>query len=88
MLPHWWVELGLGSLMGMAVLRDMSRGDCGLRKALGSLSADGWGYDPALLNVWLFLSVLALEPTGYWVGPGLSTKNSSKISASSKSSCR
>ena len=52
----------------------MSRGDCGLRKALGSLSADGWGYDPALLNVRLFVSVLALEPTGYWVVPGLGAK--------------
>lgn len=25
---HWWVELSLGSLVGRAVSRDMSRGGC------------------------------------------------------------
>ena len=32
--------------------RGMSGGGCGLRKSLGSLSADGWGCVPALLVVW------------------------------------
>lgn len=34
---HWWVEFGLGPLVG----RVMSRGGCGLRNSLGNLSADG-----------------------------------------------
>ena len=46
---HWWVELGLGPLVGGAMSRGMSRGGCGPRKLLGSLSADGWGCVPALL---------------------------------------
>lgn len=33
---HWLVKLGHGLLVGRA----MSRGDCGLRRSLGSLSAD------------------------------------------------
>ena len=37
-----WVELDLGRLVGRAVLRDLSGGDCVLRKSLGSLSADEW----------------------------------------------
>ena len=39
---------GLGPLVGRAVSRGMSRGGCGLRKSLGSLAADEWGYVPAL----------------------------------------
>ena len=42
MPAHWWVELGLGPLVGWAVSRDVSTGGPGLRKSLGSLSADGW----------------------------------------------
>ena len=49
---HWWVELGLGPLAGRALPWCESRGDCGLRKSLGSLSADGWGCVPAQLVVW------------------------------------
>ena len=48
---HWWVELGLDPLLGMAVLEDgisVSRGDCGVGKSLSSLSADRWGRVPAL----------------------------------------
>ena len=52
MPAHWWVELGLGLLVGRAVCRGMSRGDCGLRMSLGSLSSDGWGYVPTQLVVW------------------------------------
>ena len=48
---HWWVELGLGTLVSKAVSRGMSRGGFGLRKSLGSLSANGWGCVPALLVV-------------------------------------
>ena len=52
MPAHWWMELGLGPLVGRTMLRDVSRGGCGLRKSLGSLSADGWGCIPILLVVW------------------------------------
>lgn len=40
MPASWWVELGVGSLVGRAVFRGRSRGECGLR-SLGSLLADG-----------------------------------------------
>ena len=30
---HWWVELGLGLLVGRAMSRGVSRGTCGLRKS-------------------------------------------------------
>jgi len=48
---------GAGScpLVGMAVLKDgisVSRGDCGVRKSLSSLSADRWGCVPPLWLVW------------------------------------
>ena len=42
------VELGLVPLVGRAVDRDC----CRLRMILGSLSADGWGWVPALLTLW------------------------------------
>ena len=46
---HWWMELGLGLLVG----RTMYRGSCGLRKSLGIiLSADGWGCVPTQLVAW------------------------------------
>ena len=78
------MELGLGPLVGRAMPRDVSRGGCGLRKSLGSLSVDGWGCIPTLLVVWSE----ELEPTGCWVGPGLGANDSSKMSASNKSSSR
>ena len=43
MPAHWEVELGLGPLVNRAMSRGFSRGDCGFRKSLGSLSAAGWG---------------------------------------------
>ena len=46
------MELGLGPLVGRAMSRGMSRGGYGLRKSLGSLSADEWGCVPSLLIVW------------------------------------
>ena len=48
----WWVVLSLVPLVGRAVSRGLFRGGCGLRKSIGSLSADGWGYVPTLLVVW------------------------------------
>ena len=42
MLACWWVELGLGPLVGRAMSRDTSRGDCGLWKSLVNLSANEW----------------------------------------------
>ena len=50
MPAHWWVELGLGPLVGRVMSRGLSRGGCGLRKSLGSLS--GWDCVPALFVVW------------------------------------
>ena len=49
---HWWVELGLVSLVDRAVSRGVFRGGYGLRKTLSSLSADGSGCVPALWVVW------------------------------------
>lgn len=46
------MELDLGSLVYSAMPRSVSRGGCGLRKSLGSLSFDGWDCVPALLVVW------------------------------------
>ena len=43
----WWVDLGLGPLVGRAVSRGMSRGGDGLKKSLGSLSAEGWDCVPS-----------------------------------------
>ena len=48
---HWWVERGLVTLMGRAMLRGVFIGSCWLRMTSGSLSADGWGCVPALLIV-------------------------------------
>ena len=53
MPAHWWMELGLGPLVGSSMSRGVSRGGCGLRKPLSSLSADGWGCVPTQLAVWL-----------------------------------
>ena len=52
MPAHWRLELGLVPLVGRAVSGGVFRGSCGLRKTLGSLSADGWGCVPALLVGW------------------------------------
>lgn len=56
---HWWVELSLVPLVDRAMSRSMSRGSCGLRKSLGSLSSDGWGCVPTLL-------VVLPEASYYW----------------------
>ena len=37
-----WLELGLVLLMGSAVSKSVLLGGCGVRLALGTLSADGW----------------------------------------------
>lgn len=52
MPSHWCVELDIGPQVGRAMSRGMSRGGCGLRKPLGSLSAAGWGCVPTQLVVW------------------------------------
>ena len=52
MPAHCWVELGLVPLVGRAMSRGAFRGGSGLRKILGSLSANGWCCVPALLVVW------------------------------------
>ena len=52
MPAHWWVELGLVPLVDRAMSRGVFRGSCGLRKTLGSLSADGWGCVLTVLVVW------------------------------------
>ena len=49
---HWWVEEGLGPLVGRVVSRGVSRGGCVFNKILGSLSTDGWGCVPSLLAAW------------------------------------
>ena len=49
---HWWVELGLFSVVSRALSSSVFRSSCGLRKTLSSLSADGWGCVPTLLVVW------------------------------------
>ena len=46
------VQLGLGPLVDKAVSNGVSRGVCGLRKSLGSLSVDGWGCVFTFLVVW------------------------------------
>ena len=46
------VELGLGSLIGSAMSRAVSRGDCTLRRCLGILCVSGWGCIPALFIDW------------------------------------
>ena len=48
----WWVELGLGPLVGRAMSNGVPSGGYGLRKSLGSLSVDGWDHVPALLVIW------------------------------------
>ena len=48
---HWWVKLGLVSLMGRAQSMGVFRGSCVFRITLGRLSADGWGCLPTLLVV-------------------------------------
>ena len=63
MPSYWWVELGLGSLVGRTVSRGISRGGCGLRKYLDGLSVDGWDCVPTQLVVWPEVSQ-ALAPKG------------------------
>lgn len=65
--------------------RGVSKGGYELRKSLGSLSVDGCSCVFAHLVAWP-PGVLALEPIGCWVGPGLCTKDPSKTSASNESS--
>ena len=48
---HWWVELGLGPQVVRAGSSGISRGGCGLRMSLGSLSAEGWDCVPTLLGL-------------------------------------
>ena len=65
---------------GQGHSRGMSRCSCGLRKSLGSLSAEGWGMCPHPASC-LARGVPAPEPTGYWVGPSLGANDPNKMSA-------
>lgn len=49
---YWWIDLGLGPLVGSAMSKGVSRGSCGLRKSLGCLSGDEWGCVPTQIDVW------------------------------------
>lgn len=60
------MELGLGPLVGQTLSRGMFRGDCGFRKSLRSLLADGWGYVPVHLVVWSQMSQHWSLPTIEW----------------------
>lgn len=53
---HWWVVLGLVSLVGMAISQGVFRCHYGLRMTLGSLSANWWSCVPTLLAVWAEVS--------------------------------
>ena len=51
---HWWVDLGLVPLVSRAMLG----------KTLSSLTADGWGYVPALFVVWPEVPSTSLQAVG------------------------
>ena len=61
-----WVGLDLVLLVRRATSSGVFRGGCGLRKILGSLSADGWGCVPTLLVVWLEASQHWSLQTVWW----------------------
>ena len=78
MPAHWWVELGLGLLLGRAVSRGMSRGGCELSKSLSTLSTDGCGCVPTMYFVGLRHT--STGDYSQW-GPGLGANDLSKISS-------
>ena len=49
---HWWMDLGFVPVVGRTVSGCVFKGNWGLGKTLGNLSANGWGSNPALLAVW------------------------------------
>ena len=75
MKPSWRAGLGLDSLMGWAVCRGISRGGCGLRMSLGSLSSDGWGCAACLLSHQLFFSQVYGTDINYCPSLDLSADN-------------
>ena len=48
----WWMRLDLVFLMGRTVSGGVFWGVCDLIMILGSLSANGWGCVPVLLDFW------------------------------------
>lgn len=53
MSAYWWVELGLDPLVGRVMSKGVSRGGCGHRKSLNSMSVNGWGcVPPSRLVIW------------------------------------
>ena len=52
----WWMRLDLVFLVGTSTSGGVFWGVCGLIMILGSLSADGCGFVPVLLVVWLRMS--------------------------------
>ena len=53
MPAHWWVGLGLDSLVVRAMSRGMSRGSYGVRKSLGTfLLMSGTGLCPCGFSGW------------------------------------
>lgn len=56
-LAHRWVKLGLGPLVGRAMLRGissgMTRGGCGFRKSLGTCFLMGGDIIPTQFVIWL-----------------------------------
>lgn len=73
MLAPWWLELGLGRLVGRAVLRDLSRGGYVLKKSLGSLS-DEWCCVTAMFG----LRHRNTGAFGCWMRPGFGINDPSK----------
>ena len=51
MSVHWWEDLDLVPLVSNGMSRSMLRASCGIRRTLGSLSANGWGCISTLLVV-------------------------------------
>ena len=73
--PSWRAGLGLDSLMGRAVCKGVSRGGCGLRMSLGSLSSDGWGCAACLLSHFSCVQLFATPARLLcpWASPGKDT---------------
>ena len=56
MSVFWWMRLDIVFLVGRSTSGGVFWGFCGLIMILGSLSANGWGCVPVLLDVWHMVS--------------------------------
>ena len=61
----WWAAV-YGVTQNRTWMKQLSSSSSGVKKTLGSLSADGWGCVPALFVVWPEAS----QHWSSWVGPG------------------